>query len=88
LNTQQQHLVPQNPGLIFAKCLHLHGFLVAYLRPKHAAAFHAEFVPRLVSGEFKFTEDVTKGLEKVGDVILAVQKGTNTGKAVVVVAEE
>ncbi|KAJ7872490.1 hypothetical protein B0H14DRAFT_2721849 [Mycena olivaceomarginata] len=78
----------KNPGLIFAKCLHLHGFLVAYLRPKHAAAFHAEFVPRLVSGEFKFTEDVTKGLEKVGDVILAVQKGTNTGKAVVVVAEE
>jgi NADPH-dependent curcumin reductase CurA len=31
---------------------------------------------------------VTKGLEKVGDVILAVQKGKNTGKAVVVVAEE
>ncbi|KAJ7342957.1 hypothetical protein DFH08DRAFT_873867 [Mycena albidolilacea] len=78
----------KNPGLIFAKCLHLHGLFVVCLRPKHAAAFHAEFAPRLVSGEFKFTEDVTKGLEKVGDMILAVQKGTNTGKAVVVVAEE
>ncbi|KAJ7325420.1 hypothetical protein DFH08DRAFT_1028196 [Mycena albidolilacea] len=44
----------------------------AYLHPKHAAAFRAKFVPRLVSGEFKFTEDMTKGLEKVGDIILAV----------------
>ncbi|KAJ6542787.1 hypothetical protein B0H19DRAFT_309511 [Mycena capillaripes] len=78
----------KNPGLIFAKCMHIHGFLVAYLRPKHKEAFRAEFIPKVVSGEFKFTEDITYGLDKVGDVILAVQKGTNTGKAVVVVAKE
>ncbi|KAJ7615611.1 hypothetical protein DFH06DRAFT_1239608 [Mycena polygramma] len=78
----------KNPGLIFSKCLHLHGFLVGYLREKHDAAFRAEFVPKIASGEFKFTEDVTRGLDKVGDVLLAVQKGTNTGKAVVVVADE
>ncbi|KAJ6487086.1 alcohol dehydrogenase [Mycena vitilis] len=78
----------KNPALIFSKCLHLHGFLVAYLREKHEAAFRAEVVPKLASGEFKFTEDVTRGLDKVGDVLLAAQKGTNTGKAVVVVADE
>ncbi|KAJ7622002.1 hypothetical protein DFH06DRAFT_1143404 [Mycena polygramma] len=78
----------QNPGLIFAKCLHIHGFLVRHLRPKHTAGFRAELVPKIASGEIKYTEDVTRGLDKVGDVLLAVQKGTNTGKAVIVVADE
>ncbi|KAF8215357.1 hypothetical protein K438DRAFT_1801111 [Mycena galopus ATCC 62051] len=78
----------KNPGLIFAKCMHFHGFLVGHLRPKHAAAFSAEFVPKIASEEFKYTEDITRGLDKVGDVILAVQKGTNTGKAIVVIADE
>ncbi|KAJ7841481.1 alcohol dehydrogenase [Mycena olivaceomarginata] len=78
----------KNTGLIFAKRLHIHGFLVLDLSPKYTAAFRAEFVPKLASGEFKFTEDVTRGLDKVGDVLVAVQKGTNTGKAVVVVADE
>ncbi|KAJ6452500.1 hypothetical protein C8R45DRAFT_1040828 [Mycena sanguinolenta] len=78
----------KNPGLIFGKCLHIHGFLVGFLRSKYTAAFTAEVVPKIVSGEFKYTEDVTRGLDKVGDVILAVQKGTNTGKAIVRVADE
>ncbi|KAJ7343061.1 hypothetical protein DFH08DRAFT_782765 [Mycena albidolilacea] len=78
----------KNPGLIFAKCMHFHGFLLFELRAKYAEAFQAEVVPRLVSGEFKSSEDITRGLDKVGDVILAVQKGTNTGKAVVRVADE
>ncbi|KAF7340530.1 PKS-ER domain-containing protein [Mycena sanguinolenta] len=78
----------KNPGLIFAKSLHIHGFIVGNLRPKYRAAFSAEVVPKIASGEFKYTEDVTRGLDKVGDVILAVQKGTNTGKAIVRVADE
>ena len=68
--------------------MHYHGFLLFGLRAKYAEAFQAEVVPRLVSGEFKSSEDITRGLDKVGDVILAVQKGTNTGKAVVRVADE
>ncbi|KAJ7698273.1 chaperonin 10-like protein, partial [Mycena rosella] len=36
----------------------------------------------------KHREDVSNGLETVGDAILRVQQGKNTGKAVVVVAEE
>ncbi|KAF7378437.1 PKS-ER domain-containing protein [Mycena sanguinolenta] len=78
----------KNPMLIVAKSLHVHGFLVGSLRPKYAATFNSEVVSKLASGEFKYTEDVTHGLEKVGDVILAVLKGTNTGKAVVRVAIE
>ncbi|KAJ7841480.1 hypothetical protein B0H14DRAFT_2586869 [Mycena olivaceomarginata] len=78
----------KNPGLIFAKCLHLHGFLILDIGPEQAAAFQAEVVPKLANGEFKFIEDVTRGLDKVGNVLLAVQKGTNTGKAVVLVAEK
>jgi NADPH-dependent curcumin reductase CurA len=78
----------QNPGLIFAKCLHLHGFLILDIGPEQAAAFQAEVVPKLANEEFKFIEDVTRGLDKVGNVLLAVQKGTNTGKAVVLVAEK
>jgi NADPH-dependent curcumin reductase CurA len=50
--------------------------------------FRETILPKLASGQFKFTEDITKGLDKVGDVILALMKGTNTGKAIVVVAEE
>ncbi|KAJ7814652.1 hypothetical protein B0H13DRAFT_2464216 [Mycena leptocephala] len=73
--------------LIVFKSMHFHGFMVSTLRPKYTAQFRAEVIPKLVSGEFKFSEDITRGLDKVWDVLLAVQKGTNTGKAVVVVAD-
>ncbi|KAJ7160317.1 alcohol dehydrogenase [Mycena filopes] len=78
----------KNPGLIVHKSLSIHGFLTRNLRPKHTAAFRAEVPPKVARGELKFTEDVTRGLERVGEVLLAVLRGTNTGKAVVVVAEE
>ncbi|KAJ7616640.1 hypothetical protein FB45DRAFT_1008071 [Roridomyces roridus] len=78
----------KHPDLIFGKCLQFHGFLVGYIRPKYIDAFNAEIIPKLAAGELRFTEDVSYGLDKIGDVMLAVQKGTNTGKAVVVVAQE
>ncbi|KAF7304376.1 NAD(P)-binding protein [Mycena chlorophos] len=77
-----------NLSMAVGKCLHLHGILVFRIFHKHAKAFWDEIPPKLASGEIKFREEVTKGLDKAGDVILAVQKGTNTGKAIVVVAEE
>ncbi|KAJ7830640.1 hypothetical protein B0H14DRAFT_2806749 [Mycena olivaceomarginata] len=82
------HSAIKNWNLINPKCLHIHGILIFTLFPKYAEEFYATIPAKLASGEFKYTEDVTKGLEKVGDVILAVQKGTNKAKAVVVVAEE
>jgi len=36
----------------------------------------------------KYKEQKWKGLEEVGNVILAVQKGENTAKAVVIVADD
>ncbi|KAJ7657319.1 hypothetical protein DFH06DRAFT_1197963 [Mycena polygramma] len=78
----------KNWSMIVGKCIHVHGFLVIPLLPKYGKEFYATIPAKLASGEFKHAEDVTKGLDKVGDVILAVQKGKNKAKAVVVVAEE
>ncbi|KAJ7676982.1 hypothetical protein DFH06DRAFT_1317581 [Mycena polygramma] len=61
---------------------HIHGIMVRPLLPKYIADFYATIPAKLASGELKYAEEVTKGLDKVGDVILAVQKGTNKAKAV------
>nr|GAT48806.1 predicted protein [Mycena chlorophos] len=78
----------KNPMLIVSKSLTLNGFLVNNLRPKYTDDFRAEVVPKLADGTYKYTEDITRGLNKVGQVLLGVLKGRNTGKAVVVVANE
>ncbi|KAJ7054657.1 alcohol dehydrogenase [Mycena amicta] len=78
----------KNPMLIISKCLTFNGFLVAHLRPKHTKGFRSEVVPKLADGTFKYTEDIVRGLDKVGEALLGVLKGTNTGKAVVVVADQ
>ncbi|KAJ7152351.1 hypothetical protein C8R46DRAFT_1179224 [Mycena filopes] len=78
----------KNMSMVVGKTLHIHGILVFRLFPKYAKEFYETIPAKLVSGEIKYNEEVTKGLEHVGDVILAVQKGTNKAKAVVVVAEE
>jgi NADPH-dependent curcumin reductase CurA len=74
--------------MVIGKCLHIHGILVLPLFPKYYKEFYSTIPAMLASGELKYSEEITKGLDKVGDVILAVQKGTNKAKAVVVVAEE
>ncbi|KAJ6550056.1 hypothetical protein B0H19DRAFT_1160303 [Mycena capillaripes] len=85
-NTGQQAI--KNWSQIVGKTLHIHGILVFPLLPKYWADFYATIPPKLASGELKYAEEITTGLDKVGDVILAVQKGTNKAKAVVIVAEE
>lgn len=69
------------------KELKLHGFIVWSLLPKYKDAFYAEVPALIASGKFNIKEDLAKGLESAGEAILAVQKGTNTGKSVIVVAE-
>ncbi|KAF7319221.1 NAD(P)-binding protein [Mycena chlorophos] len=78
----------KNLPLAIGKSLHLHGILVTNIFPKHAAAFWADIPTKLATGEIKYIEDITRGLENAGEVILSVQKGRNMGKAVVVVADE
>ncbi|KAJ7105688.1 chaperonin 10-like protein [Mycena epipterygia] len=85
-NTGDQGI--KNLGMVVGKSLHMHGILIFHLEAKYDKEFYQTIPPKLASGEFKHSEEVSKGLDKVGDVILAVQKGTNKAKAVVVVAEE
>jgi NADPH-dependent curcumin reductase CurA len=73
---------------IVIKSLTLNGFIVSNLEPKYEDEFYATIPAKLASGELKYTEEVTNGLENVGDVILNVLKGTHKAKAVIRVAEE
>ncbi|KAF8219765.1 alcohol dehydrogenase [Tricholoma matsutake] len=79
---------PQNLIHIVRKSLSVNGFIVFRLLSKYEDEFYATVPPKLVSGELKYREDITSGLENVGDVILGVQKGTNNGKAIISVAQE
>ncbi|KAF7292628.1 NAD(P)-binding protein [Mycena indigotica] len=78
----------KNLNMAYARSLSLYGVAVARLAPIYAERFYDEVPAKLASGEIKYTEEKSYGLDKVGDVLLAVQKGTNKAKAVIIVAEE
>ena len=73
---------------IIAKRLHIHGFIVGFLREKYEAEFYATVPARVASGQIKYKEYRVHGLERAGQAILDVQTGANFGKCVVAVAEE
>ncbi|KIJ20091.1 hypothetical protein PAXINDRAFT_107808 [Paxillus involutus ATCC 200175] len=73
---------------IVAKEIKISGFIVSTILPKYKDAFYAEVLALIASNELKLKEDARRGLEGVGDAILAVQKGTNTGKCVIVVSDQ
>lgn len=81
-------LFPQNLMLVVSRSIRMQGFIVSRLEHKYNEEFYQTIPKKLASGELKYTEDVTRGLDKVGDVILTVQKGMNKAKAVVLVADE
>ncbi|KAJ7749803.1 alcohol dehydrogenase [Mycena maculata] len=78
----------KNMHEVFARSLTISGILVFRLQYKYAEEFYATIPRALGAGKIKYREDVSRGLETVGDMILRVQEGRNTGKAVVVVSEE
>ncbi|KAJ7902785.1 hypothetical protein B0H14DRAFT_3103826 [Mycena olivaceomarginata] len=84
LNTGHQGV--KNFHQIIRKALHVHGVLVRDLLPKYQEEFYATIPPKLASGELKYSEDVSRGLNTVGDVFVGVLKGT--AKPVVIVADE
>ncbi|KAF8444566.1 alcohol dehydrogenase [Boletus edulis BED1] len=74
---------------IVGREIKIYGFIMLSLLPKYRDAFYAEVPALITSGELKLCkEDVSKGLESAGEAILAVQKGTNTGKSVIIVADQ
>lgn len=78
----------KNLAKIVSKQLKLSGFIVTTLWKKHLEDFYSEIPPKVARGEIKYLEDITHGLDKAGEAILAVQIGKNHGKSVVLVAEE
>ena len=78
----------KNLPLIFVKELRIYGVLLKNLIPKYGEAFYREIPARVASGEIKYSEDVTEGLENAGQAIYDVQTGRNRGKSVVQVGRE
>ena len=73
---------------IIAKSITIHGFIVGNLHAKYEDEFYREVPAKVARGEIKFTEDIRYGLDSVGQAIEDVQRGRNTGKTVIIVAEE
>ncbi|KIK56447.1 hypothetical protein GYMLUDRAFT_47209 [Collybiopsis luxurians FD-317 M1] len=78
----------KNIDQIYARRITLYGFLVADLAPKWIDEFYRVIPKQLASGEIKYQEDRTNGLENAGEALREVQTGKNTGKKVIVVANE
>ena len=73
---------------VVIKSITISGFIVFRIAAKYALEFHAFLAPKVASGEVKHKEHIFHGLQSDGEAILALQKGTNTGKAVVHVADD
>lgn len=72
--------------LIFAKSLTLQGFVVGRLEPEYDNEFYDVMPKALAEGKIKWREEIWDGLDKVGDAVIAIQKGLNKAKVVVRVA--
>ena len=66
----------------------MQGFVLSRLHAKFVEQFYAEMPAKIVSGEMQHREHVYDGLVNGGEAMLAVQKGHNTAKAVIHVADE
>ncbi|KAF9002396.1 alcohol dehydrogenase [Hymenopellis radicata] len=78
----------KNLEQLFARSLTIYGFIVLVLEKKWQDEFYRVIPQKLASGEMKYKEDITVGLEQAGEAIRKVQTGENMGKSVIVVAQE
>ena len=78
----------QNLFQIIPKAITMTGFTLTLLRSKWESAFQDFVIPHLASGMLKYSQEVHWGLDKVGDTFLALQKGQNKAKVVIVVADK
>lgn len=78
----------KNLSLIIGRQIKMSGFLVPSLAHKYEENFYREVPQLLADGKIKYVEDVTKGLKGAGHAIVDQQRGTNTGKSVIVVSED
>ncbi|KAK7440812.1 hypothetical protein VKT23_016890 [Stygiomarasmius scandens] len=73
---------------ILTKRIVVSGFLVFDHEAEWEDRFYAEVPKLLASGQLKYTEDISKGLDKSGEALLEVQVGKNHGKKVIHVADD
>ncbi|KAJ4477152.1 hypothetical protein J3R30DRAFT_3291504, partial [Lentinula aciculospora] len=78
----------KNMKYVLFKQLSIHGLFVAAHHERYKDDFYQVIPKKLASGEFEYTEDITRGLAKGGEAILEVQKGVNTAKKIIVVADD
>ncbi|KAF9040088.1 alcohol dehydrogenase [Panaeolus papilionaceus] len=78
----------KNLSHVIAKSITISGFIVWRLEENWGKKFWEYVAPRVASGEIKYKEQVYNGLDKEPQAILDVQKGNNTGKVVIHVADE
>jgi NADPH-dependent curcumin reductase CurA len=78
----------QNLFQIIPKAITVTGFTLTLLKSKWENDFQDFVIPHLASGELKYSEEVHRGLDKVGDTFLALQKGQNKAKVVIMVADK
>ena len=78
----------KNLQLLLWREIKMYGFLWSSLSPKHGKDFIEKFPERVASGEIKYKEHVTRGLERAGEALLDVLVGRNFGKSVLVLEDE
>ena len=78
----------QNIGHVLFKTLSVNGYMVWQHEEKYGDEFY-EKVPHLIANDdIQLREQIYKGLEEAPRAVYEVQKGLNTGKAIVLVAED
>lgn len=70
---------------ILTKFLTVEGFII-FNHWNEMPEFQAEVAPMVGSGQIKYLEDVTEGLENAPEAFIAMLKGGNTGKTLVKVS--
>ncbi|KAF8337057.1 uncharacterized protein EI90DRAFT_2968806 [Cantharellus anzutake] len=72
-----------------SKTLSINGFVISDITDKEGLdAFEKEYRPLVEKGQIKYQETRYQGLEKTPEAFLAMFKGQNFGKTVVVVSDE
>ncbi len=69
-----------------SKRITINGFIEFDLTDKWKNEFYRVVPKKIASGEFKYAEDITNGLEHAGEAIRRIQTGQNIAKSVILVA--
>lgn len=66
----------------------MYGFLVTDHEEEYGKEFYDVVPGKIARGELKYNETIVRSLEEAPQLILDVQQGKNSGKAVVVLEDD